>query len=126
MGKSELKLILSDSRLARRGDAYVNFVFSLGRSRALQEPQGIKVSDRILAEALKRSGLRQELPNRTTRHDCANAVEALLVYGYLNKLVGLEESVDHIASALDSPVQAFAELIKSVAKKIEDGKSNPA
>ena len=125
MGKSQLRLILSDSRLARLGDAYVNFVFSLGRSRALQEPQGIKVSDRMLAEALKRSGLRQELPKRTTRQDCANAVEALLVYGYLNKLVTLEEAVNHIASKSDSPVDAFAELVKSVVKKIEDGKSNP-
>jgi hypothetical protein len=124
--RSQLKLILADSRLAKLGDAYVNFVFSLGRSRALQEPQGIKVSDRVLAEALRRSGLRQELPRRTTRQDCANAVEALLVYGYLNKLVSLEEAVDQIAAASDSPVDALAQLIKSVAKKIEDGKSNPA
>lgn len=112
--------------MAKLGDAYVNFIFSLARSRALQEPQGIKVSDRLLAEALRRSGLRQELPRRTTRQDCANAVEALLVYGYLNKLVSLEAAVDQIAAAPDSPVDAFAQLIKSVAKKIEDGKSGPA
>jgi hypothetical protein len=48
------------------------------------------------------------------------------VYGYLNKLVSLEEAVDQIAAAPDSPVDALAQLIKSVAKKIEDGKSNPA
>lgn len=101
-------------------------MFSLGRSRALQEPQGIKVSDRILAEALRRSGLRQELPRRTTRQNCANAVEALLVYGFLNKLVSLEEAVDQIATASGSPVDALANLIRSVAKKIEDGKSNRA
>ncbi|MGB9023555.1 MAG: ribonuclease III family protein [Candidatus Bathyarchaeia archaeon] len=125
-GNSRLRLVLADSRLAKLGDAYVNFVFSLGRSRALREPQGIKVSDRILAEALRRSGLRQELPRRTTRQDCANAVEALLVFGYLNKLVTLEEAVDRIAASPDSPVDAFVSLIKSVAEKIEDGKSNSA
>jgi len=48
------------------------------------------------------------------------------VYGYLNKLVSLEEAVDQIVAAPDSPIDAFAHLIKSVAKKIEDGKSNPA
>jgi len=48
------------------------------------------------------------------------------VYGYLNKLVSLEAAVDQIAAAPDSPVDAFAQLIKSVAKKIEDGKSSPA
>ena len=108
------------------GDAYVNFVFSLGRSKALEEPQGIKVSDRILAEALRRSGLRQELPHRTTRQDCANAVEALLVYGYLNELVSLEETVEQIAAASNSPIDVFVRLIRTVAKRIEDGKSNPA
>lgn len=125
-GNSRLRLVLADSRLAKLGDAYVNFVFSLGRSRALREPQGIKVSDRILAEALRRSGLRQKLPRRTTRQDCANAVEALLVFGYLNKLVTLEEAVDRIAASPDSPVDAFVSLIRSVAEKIEDGKSNSA
>ena len=125
-GNSRLRLVLADSRLAKLGDAYVNFVFSLGRSRALREPQGIKVSDRILAEALRRSGLRQELPRRTTRQDCANAVEALLVFGYLNKLVTLEEAVDRIAASPDSPVDAFVSLIRSVAEKIEDGKSDSA
>jgi hypothetical protein len=111
--------------LAKLGDAYVNFVFSLGRSKALEQPQGIKVSDRILAEALRRSGLRQELPHRTTRPDCANAVEALLVYGYLNELVSLEETVEQIAAATDSPVELFVRLIKAVAEKIEGGKSDP-
>jgi hypothetical protein len=122
LDRSQLKLILADSNLAKLGDAYVNFVFSLGRSRALQEPQGIKVSDRILAEALRRSGLRQELPSRTTRQDCANAVEALLVYGYLNKLVSLEETVDQIAAGPEPPVEVFVQLIKAVARKIERGK----
>ena len=114
-----------DSKLARLGDAYVNFVYSLGRSKALAEPQGIKVSDRMLAEVLRSSGLRQELPHRTTRQDCANAVEALLVYGYLNKLVSLEEAVEQIAAASDSPTDALIQLVKVVAKKIQDRKPNP-
>ncbi len=98
----------------------------MGRSRILGEPQGIKVSDRMLAEALRRSGLRQELPHRTTRQDCANAVEALLVYGYLNKLVSLEDSVEQIAAAPDSPIDGLVQLIKTVANKIEERKSNTA
>jgi hypothetical protein len=111
-----------DSKLAKLGDAYVNFVYSFGRSKALAEPQGIKVSDRMLAEVLRSSGLRHELPHRTTRQDCANAVEALLVFGYLNKLVSLEEAVEQIAGAPDSPMDALVQLVKVVAKKIEDGK----
>ena len=80
----------------------------------------------MLAEALRRSGLRQELPHRTTRQDCANAVEALLVYGYLNNLVSLEDSVEQITSAPDSPIDGLVQLIKTVANKIEERKSSTA
>lgn len=48
------------------------------------------------------------------------------MYGYLNKLVSLEETVEQIAAASDSPIDVFVQLIKAVAKKVEDGKSNPA
>jgi hypothetical protein len=50
----------------------------------------------------------------------------LLVYGYLNNLVSLEETVNQIAAARDSSVDAFADLIRLVAKRIEDGKSRLA
>jgi len=112
--------------LAKLGDAYVNFVFSLGRSKALREPQGIKVSDRILAEALRKSGLRKELPYRTARQDCANAVEALLVFGYLNGLVSMEETVEKIAAGAGSPVDVFADLAQLVASRLDDRKPVPS
>jgi hypothetical protein len=53
-------------------------------------------------------------------------VEALLVYGYLNRLVSLEEAVEQISVMPDSPVDTFAHLIKLVANRIEDLKLNPA
>lgn len=47
------------------------------------------------------------------------------MYGYLNELVSLEETVEQIAAATDSPVEVFVRLIKAVAEKIEGGKSDP-
>jgi hypothetical protein len=47
------------------------------------------------------------------------------VYGYLNELVSLEETVEQIATATDSPVEVFVRLIKAVAEKIEGGKPDP-
>jgi hypothetical protein len=44
------------------------------------------------------------------------------VYGYLNNLVSLEEAVGQIAVRSDSPIDAIAELVKSVAEKIEGRK----
>jgi hypothetical protein len=102
----------------------VNFIFSLGKSRAVKEPQGIKVSDRILAEALRRSGLRQQLPKRSTRQDCANAVEALLVHGYLNGLVGLEEAVALLTARSASPIDAFVDLIRLNTSRLQDRESS--
>ena len=46
------------------------------------------------------------------------------MYGYLNKLVSIEEAVDQIAAEPNSPVDAFADLIRLVSKKIEGGRSN--
>ena len=46
------------------------------------------------------------------------------MYGYLNKLVSIEKAVDQIAAEPNSPVDAFADLIRLVSKKIEEGKSN--
>ena len=47
------------------------------------------------------------------------------MYGYLNELVSLEETVEQIAAATDSPVEVFVQLIKAVTEKIEGGKSDP-
>ena len=47
------------------------------------------------------------------------------MYGYLNRLVSLEETVEQIAAAPDSPVDIFVQLIKAVAGKIEGEKSDP-
>jgi hypothetical protein len=47
------------------------------------------------------------------------------VYGYLNKLVSLEETVDQIAAGPEPPVEVFVQLIKTVARKMERGKPDP-
>jgi hypothetical protein len=47
------------------------------------------------------------------------------VYGYLNNLISLEETVEQIAAAPDSPVDIFVRLIKAVADKINNEKSDP-
>jgi hypothetical protein len=44
------------------------------------------------------------------------------VHAYLNNLVSLEETVEQIATASDSPVEVFARLIRAVAEKVEGGK----
>ena len=118
----EIKIIsiLQDKDLARLGDAYLNFIFSLAITEVEQQPTGIKVSDRILADAAKKSGLRSLLPNRMDRGSIANAVEAILVFAWLKKLILLEEAVNILKSSMKTPSQAIANLVMEIFDEIDE------
>ena len=75
LGQKNLTLeeVLLDKSLASLGDAFVNFVYSFALSEKTGKPIGVKVQSRILAEAIKNSGLREYLPSRTDRHSQGNA-----------------------------------------------------
>lgn len=102
--------ILRDRDLARFGDSYINFAFSLAATRMKGIPHGTKVMDRTLAEAAKRSGIRKRLPQRTKRADSANAVEALLGHAYLKGLLTLETTIDLLSRNIGNPSEALTEL----------------
>lgn len=118
MAKGELRKILTDKGLARLGDAYVNFIYSLALTEIEGAPTGVKVSDRILAEAAKASGLKGILPKRTGRDDVANAVEALLVYAWRHKLMTSEEAID-ILKRNPNPRESFTHIIEVTAKRVQ-------
>jgi len=98
--KKSINEIIQDKGLAALGDTYVNFVYSLVKSKVIGKPQGERVRGKVLAEALKNSGLRSYLPNRLSSHELSDAVEALLVYSWLNKLVSLDEVVSILSSQI--------------------------
>jgi len=112
-----LKQILSNHKLAALGDAYVNFLYSLAISKKSGEPTGTKVDSRILAEALKKTGLREYLPSRTDRHKQADAAEALIVYTWLKGLITLEEAVKTLEEYRDE-TEGFSNLLILAKKKL--------
>ena len=69
--------VLEDHKLASLGDTYINFVYSLTLSQKNKKPIGVKVKGSILAEALRRAGLREHVSSSMSCHDLADAVEAL-------------------------------------------------
>lgn len=115
----EVGSILQDKNLAKLGDSYINFVFSLTLTEVKQRPTGIKVSDRVLAEAAKRSGLRKLLPNRINKDVLGNAVEALIIHAWINKSITIEESVNILKKSINDPSQAFTNLIIEVLERID-------
>lgn len=112
-----LQEVLSNHKLAALGDAYVNFLYSLAISKKSGEPAGAKVDSRILAEALRKAGLREYLPSRTDRHKQADAAEALIVYAWLKGSIPLEEGV-RILEGYKDGVEGFCSLLVLAKKKL--------
>jgi hypothetical protein len=110
---NNLAQILTDHDLASLGDAYVNFIYSLALSNRTGKPSGAKVKGSMLAEALRKAGLRKYLPSRMTKHMLADAAEALIVYAWLNGNVTLEECV--IALQKDDDVtNGLSQLLNTI------------
>ena len=112
-----LREILTDHKLAALGDAYVNFVYSLALSKKIGEPAGARVDSRVLAEALKRAGLRNLLPPRTDRHKQADAAEALIVYAWIQGLMTIEEGVGILEQHEDT-TEALCSLLLTARKRL--------
>lgn len=107
---------MTDHGLASLGDAFVNFACSLALSNRMAEPVGVKVKGSVLAEALRKAGLRECLGFRMSRHELADAAEALLVYGWLNGYVTLDECVKVLGDMAEL-VDGFAILLETVTKR---------
>jgi hypothetical protein len=120
LSNSEFQQILKNRRLARLGDAYVNFLFSLALTKASGIPVGVKVSDRILFEAAKNSGIRPLLPRRIKRGEVANVIEALVVDSWMRKSLELDEMVDIISKNSDDLTEAATQLVKSILEKMRN------
>ena len=88
-----LTRILRDRKLAQFGDSLLNFSYSLALTRTTKRPVGVKVKDKLLADAAGKAGLRKYLPRRVDAGDVANSLEALVGEAWLLEKVTLEEIV---------------------------------
>jgi len=109
--------VLTDHRLASLGDTYVNFAYALALSNMKGKPHGAKVKGSILAEALKKAGLRKHLPARMSRHTLADAAEALIVYAWLHNHITLDESVTTLQKT-DDAIEGFSQLLTVITRRI--------
>lgn len=110
--------VLTDHELASLGDAFINLVYSLALSNKKGQPSGAKVKGNVLAEAIKKAGLRKHMPSRITRHILADAAEALVVYGWLHRYITLEESTETLEKTEDL-VEGLSQLLRTVRDRIK-------
>jgi hypothetical protein len=110
--------VMTDHRLASLGDAFVNLVYSLALSGKNGRPSGAKVKGSLLAEGLRRAGLRPYAPSSMTSHELADAAEALIVYAWLHGHITLEESVAMLEKD-DDPAEALSRLLEKIVERIK-------
>lgn len=115
--RGSLAEVLADRDLASLGDAFVNFAYSLALSNRRRKPLGVKVKGSVLAEGLRRAGLRECLGGGITRHALADAAEALIAYAWLNGYVTLDECVAVMGKTEDA-VEGLSALLAMVKKKV--------
>ena len=113
-----LSEVLMDQKLAKLGDAYVNFLYSLVLSKKRGEPAGTKVKGRLLADAFRKAGLREFLPSRIDRHKQADAAEALIVYPWLRDKMTMEEALE-ILEQNEDDVEGFSVLLLTAKNRTE-------
>jgi len=110
--------VLTDHKLASLGDTYINFAYSLALSNKRGEPSGSKVKGSVLAQALRKAGLRKFMPSRMTQHMLADAAEALIVYAWLYNYITLDETVSVMART-DELVEGLIQLITAIKNRLK-------
>ncbi len=118
MKTQELIQILLDRKLAQLGDSFVNLAYSLALTRSLKQPVGTKVSDKVLADAARKAGIRRLLPKRMSRGDVSNAVESLVAYAWLYHHFTIDEVSAILEREIGSPSDAFATLSERILEKL--------
>lgn len=115
--RGSLAEVLADRDLASLGDAYVNFAYSLALSNRKRKPLGVRVKGSVLAEGLRKAGLRDRLGSGMSRHALADAAEALIVYAWLNGCLTLDESIAIMKNGEDA-VEGMSALLATAKKRV--------
>ena len=118
MNDQDIARILTNSGLAQFGDSLLNFAYSIALTETTGQPRGIKVQDKILADAAAKAGLRKRLPRRVGRGDVANSLEALVGHVWLQKIITLEEIVSCLKLENLDPSKSFSVLADLALSKL--------
>ncbi|MHA2223973.1 MAG: ribonuclease III family protein [Candidatus Hodarchaeales archaeon] len=88
---------------SKLGDSLVNFLYSVAKSLVSEKPTGTKVSDSILSEAYKASlwWKTETLKLKGDKSRVADAVEALILYFWLEENVSLEMLIKPLFTLLN-------------------------
>ena len=112
----------TDKGLAKIGDGIVNLTYSLAKSIFLTKGSknnknvrtGLKVSKKILSEALKKADMKKFSKSRADAHDLADTVEALIAYVWFCDKMTIEDISNFLADSLNGDLYNRSEEIQIV------------
>ena len=115
------KSIGTDKGLAKIGDGVVNLTYSIAKSIFLTKVNknnksirtGLKVSKKILAEALKKADMKKFSKSRADAHDLADTVEALIAYIWFRDKMTIKDMVNFLADSLSGDLYNRSEEIQN-------------
>ncbi|TFG20877.1 MAG: hypothetical protein EU529_14230 [Promethearchaeota archaeon] len=115
------KSIGTDKGLAKIGDGIVNLAYSVAKSIYLTRNNsnkevvrtGLKVSKKILSNALKNANMKSFAKNRADAHDLANTVEAIVAYVWLINKMSLKEIIDFLTENFSGNLQGRIDEINN-------------
>ena len=108
-----LKDPLQDRGLSSLGDIYLNFVYSLAISLREGNLSSLRISNKVLADAMKKSGFRSLLPHRLSKNDIGNSAEAMLIYAIVKGLTSTSKLLQVLTESLN-PTEAFTEEFRKI------------
>ncbi|MBU7047317.1 MAG: hypothetical protein HXS54_12870 [Theionarchaea archaeon] len=107
------------------GDALINFLYSLAKSKVLKVWIGDKVSNYVLSQALIMSQVNQ--PGGLDKHEKGDYVEGYIAKAWIDGLLTTDEAVTILVKNLkkydleereqEGMVEAFRELLNYIQKK---------
>ncbi|MHA1125619.1 MAG: ribonuclease III family protein [Candidatus Heimdallarchaeota archaeon] len=134
---SYLRGIVRNHDLAKFGDVLTNFIYSLAKTKTKKLPFGVHVLDKVLAEAMRQTNLRELMPSRITTGQIGDGAEALIGHAFLEKILTIEKmttTIEEIIAPInqtgeqpkylerDLMIAAFVKLLESIVAKIEVSK----
>ncbi|MEM0101508.1 MAG: ribonuclease III family protein, partial [Candidatus Methanomethyliaceae archaeon] len=81
---------------AKLGDSFLNFVYSVAKTKVTGKPVGERVPNKVLSKALKLSGIKM----KNEKCDKGGIVEGLLGYAWFYGIISLEEAIGIISNRI--------------------------
>jgi len=117
-----MSTLIISARLARLGDAFLNFVVSAALTLHTERVEGVKVPGKVLASVFAASLLAHKCRCPSRKLERSEVVEALFGHAWLNGWITAEEGVQRLFEELRSGAsleEGLRNLLDSLVRDFE-------